>query len=1581
MNPRKHTYKVAVIVWLFFTFCQVGKAQCMFDLKVEEVQNAYCRNNGTISISMTGANLNSVYIELLNSSGTVVSSSTSANQQFTALNPGAYTVRAYNCRGASNQVMKEATVTVEDERESLEVFRTENFYRQNSMRCLPTGVVFINIVKGTPRPFYTIEIKSAPDEYLGEKVFKIDSAGIFNVEKLPKGTYSFDVSDGCEKASIPNVAINNITRDLPVLPYGTSITTGSNCEEAFACVNKTLYADLKYYWDDNRSEYYEVAFSFDGSEPAADAWMSPDDCSKLYLPDIYKEMYDNDMKVKAYLRIKGAEDPGCMIVEELSFAPPVNELRFEDYDLNCEDYAYTFDVNTSLCPPFRWELSHVGTVVQSGDGIENLRIENLTYDEEYFLKLFDGDGNIIEIDSSQTIRVFSPLPEIDPPTVWLSCKETIDAQITLNSLICLPVTWEVFSSGSLVQSSSAPVYTNSFRIYGLEYDVVYDYIITDSLGRRRVLDGYFYERKDTVNITATQECTYYDMLFRHQMYCPFDLEMKQKSNDSIVGSAKDVRDITVRDLQYDTIYTILVIDSRTGIVLMELDTMVQAQFGRYQTMEVDEYKCEEYTLSILNSAKCDELKWNVTIRHEADGSLVFSGEYEDMPGLQYDVGYIVTITDEIGRDTSVIFNKSINDMLATLTFTGRAEYLSCLRTTDLIDGHISITGSLYPGTRIRFLSGPKTPVHLDVVIDTTTSVFYPFSQDYLIKEDVAMEKGNYAFEVIDRCGILTDTIYVYFESQKYEIRDLGYDLDEVTELCNGTSAITRLYPRGQIYRNGVLLPPEERTWFTVIESPKSSNGNNINGSTVAPSGFFRMSETGRYVFQIRTDECSFDTLGVHFERKPVDTDGISSYMCGNGTDMGYIFMQAKGGLPPYAYILEKTGEKNTTGLFQVNTSIGETYKIFVEDACEREAPFYVQIIALEQMPVTGGKPDVCKGDDLNLTSMLMGATKYEWKKPDGTVILTQNLHVPNVTFDDAGDYTVLIVPFGCSEAIERTITVTVNEPPPPVVDDTIFVCKAGRAYPLRADAIAGHKIQWYDENLQLVDSVTVSGDEERVFYVSQICLDLGCVSEKKKVIIKKDTKQVVFLSADIKNLCTHGEENTGAINLVVSGGSTPYTYLWSPGATTQDSLVNIPAGDYTVEVEDAYGCSALGSYTVKNQSLIALTLKMEQSYDCASAIGTQTTILTNISGGTTPYKQPEWIIDGVTAALGYTLITSPDNETVTLRVTDDRRCVQDTTFTTSIPDYGVYTSVIDCNDRIYGFDAVVYDASGNTYLWEFGDGQTSTDRSPQMQFEQPGEYEATLTISNSFDGSSCTYRQPFEVYPIPDVIAEDVRFCVGDSAIAIVTGSADYYIWRHGNKADTTDVYIIKKIGGYTIKGVTENGCWKSTSIEASYYPYYQYQIYTDRREVTPDNPAIQVRTDEIAGSFLTWDFGDGYIIDDRNDLTHIYDVSHDTKYRLELSAINPHGCLETAFTFIHVNMIPLANTFSPNGDGIHDVFLRGWRIEVFNRNGVLLYEGTEGWDGTYKGVPVGSDTYFYCLYDQTEEGVKRYVNYVTVVR
>ncbi|MDD3878090.1 MAG: gliding motility-associated C-terminal domain-containing protein, partial [Bacteroidales bacterium] len=59
----------------------------------------------------------------------------------------------------------------------------------------------------------------------------------------------------------------------------------------------------------------------------------------------------------------------------------------------------------------------------------------------------------------------------------------------------------------------------------------------------------------------------------------------------------------------------------------------------------------------------------------------------------------------------------------------------------------------------------------------------------------------------------------------------------------------------------------------------------------------------------------------------------------------------------------------------------------------------------------------------------------------------------------------------------------------------------------------------------------------------------------------------------------------------------------------------------------------------------------------------------------------------------------------------------------------------------------------------------------------------------------------------------------------------------------------------------------------------------------------------------------------------------------------------------------PIPNAFIPhNADGANDIFMPHVELTIFNRWGQVLYQGQEGWDGTYKGKRVSAGTYFYLI-------------------
>ncbi|HLP05159.1 MAG TPA: gliding motility-associated C-terminal domain-containing protein [Paludibacter sp.] len=90
-------------------------------------------------------------------------------------------------------------------------------------------------------------------------------------------------------------------------------------------------------------------------------------------------------------------------------------------------------------------------------------------------------------------------------------------------------------------------------------------------------------------------------------------------------------------------------------------------------------------------------------------------------------------------------------------------------------------------------------------------------------------------------------------------------------------------------------------------------------------------------------------------------------------------------------------------------------------------------------------------------------------------------------------------------------------------------------------------------------------------------------------------------------------------------------------------------------------------------------------------------------------------------------------------------------------------------------------------------------------------------------------------------------------------------------------------------------------------------------------------------------------------------------------------GCDDVLVT--EVSFINIPNTLTPNGKESNQVFMPGYRVEIYNRNGIKLYEGDGGWDATYKGTPVSKDTYFYILHYESGSKTKTKEGYLTVLR
>ncbi|HEU4718381.1 MAG TPA: T9SS type B sorting domain-containing protein, partial [Bacteroidia bacterium] len=109
----------------------------------------------------------------------------------------------------------------------------------------------------------------------------------------------------------------------------------------------------------------------------------------------------------------------------------------------------------------------------------------------------------------------------------------------------------------------------------------------------------------------------------------------------------------------------------------------------------------------------------------------------------------------------------------------------------------------------------------------------------------------------------------------------------------------------------------------------------------------------------------------------------------------------------------------------------------------------------------------------------------------------------------------------------------------------------------------------------------------------------------------------------------------------------------------------------------------------------------------------------------------------------------------------------------------------------------------------------------------------------------------------------------------------------------------------------------------------------------------------------------------------------------------NQYGCSDTAVIPIEVRpefrfFIP--NTFTPNGDGLNDIFMPAimgvdnYHFMIFDRWGNLIFETSDtfqGWDGRYKGNKCQEDVYVWKIdfTNVVDESNQELIGHVNLIR
>ena len=316
--------------------------------------------------------------------------------------------------------------------------------------------------------------------------------------------------------------------------------------------------------------------------------------------------------------------------------------------------------------------------------------------------------------------------------------------------------------------------------------------------------------------------------------------------------------------------------------------------------------------------------------------------------------------------------------------------------------------------------------------------------------------------------------------------------------------------------------------------------------------------------------------------------------------------------------------------------------------------------------------------------------------------------------------------------------------------------------------------------------------------------------------------QPAALSSSISsttNVSCNGQ-STGAIDLTVTGGTSPYTYLWNNGATTQD-LSGLSAGTYTVTITDSHGCTATRSQIITQPGVIVplITSTSINGVNVACFGDATGTASVSATGGTLPYSYL-WSTGATTSSLsGLTA------GTVSVTITDANGCLGNGSLTLTQPG-GPIVITLDSLKNYNGFGTscngasnggIFISVSGGTpgYLYFWSNGDVTQD----ITGLAAGNYSITV-----FDANGCTASQTYTITP-PAPLSVTVTSpvngggyniaCNGESSgsanTAVSGGAAPYnYIWSNGA---TTQNLINLPAGTYSVSVTDANGCSGTGSV------------------------------------------------------------------------------------------------------------------------------------------------------------------------
>jgi len=457
-----------------------------------------------------------------------------------------------------------------------------------------------------------------------------------------------------------------------------------------------------------------------------------------------------------------------------------------------------------------------------------------------------------------------------------------------------------------------------------------------------------------------------------------------------------------------------------------------------------------------------------------------------------------------------------------------------------------------------------------------------------------------------------------------------------------------------------------------------------------------------------------------------------------------------------------------------------------------------------------------------------------------------------------------------------------------------------------------------DDQIVYVPSNGFTGQDTLIY---KIC-DLNNDCDTAMVIIQVAPSSLAANCGLVSNVSCYGATN-GSVNVSATGGTGPYTYLWSNGATTS-AITGLAPGNYSVTVTDAIGVVRTCNVSVISPNQLAISTINISNLDCngsgsgaidigvSGGTGAYTYSWTKLGGGFTASTQD---VSGLTAGTYY------------VHVVDANGCnAYDTLFISGSSAPSIVLSQkanLACNDVYSGYIDVNVSGGGTPYVYNWTKTADISYGATTQDIYQLGAGTYTLIVTDLY-GCKDTLVESINSGNVEALFTATQLDCDGNYQLVNNSVGADDYVWDikgispagldrsvYCTTSDTTFIYSFVP-GTYliTLTANSNEGC-VDTMTQTLTITVKPLAVFT--YEATPCTNQVTFTNLTVNGATSSWNFGDP--ASGLNNVSALNNPSHTFSsggnFQVTLISNDGAGCADTITRTIPVTPVgslPVAN-------------------------------------------------------------------------